>query len=515
MYAYMKTKTIWAGLLLVAVLPATAFAQKDSTMNRTVVVENQYNPYLMEATKLNLQPAVEETKTAPHAADYARTVRGVADWGQNEMPLLRSPQDEAQHGYVRLGYGLRGRVNAAAGCLWDITSRDRLQADVALDGWNGNRPADWTSHLYRTRAALDYRHRFGAYELTLGGGWRNTVFNYMPTSNQRFTEGEAYAGLRSTDKSLPLQFAVQAGYRSFLVAHDGPSTEKQFHALGDVWAPVSETQRVGVAFTVDNSAIGLNPYFAYETADWRIRLGVHVDPLLSGEDKGVDVAPDIRLERVFNRNSVLYVHALGGREVNDYRRQTSLSPYVGVMADVIPTYVPLNATLGYRLSPVPGAWIHLFGGYQIRNHELFGTLADNATYTYVALAQEKGKLAFGGAELKYGYKDVWDVTAKATLYDWKVDDEALLAFKPRYEWNVQAQGRLMDGLKIQAGFDYVDRREPGTSSIQNLYTGASYDLVHRITVFARVNNILNKRYAGLDLYPAEKLGFLAGLQWVF
>ena len=46
---------------------ATLAAQeqaKDSTLNRTVVVENQYNPEVMDAFKVNILPKVEEPAVA-------------------------------------------------------------------------------------------------------------------------------------------------------------------------------------------------------------------------------------------------------------------------------------------------------------------------------------------------------------------------------------------------------------------------------------------------------------------
>jgi hypothetical protein len=563
----MKTNHYLAALLLTAAVPSLAFAQKDSTMNRTVVVENQYNPYLMEATKLNLYPAVEEPKATARSFDYARSVRPVSDWGRNEMPLLSpySPEVQPKRGCAWLSYGLRGRVDAGAAYTWDLTDNDRLAAGVRLDGWDGKRD-DWTSRMYRTQAHLDYRHRFEQYEFRVGAGWKNEVFNYLPNPfaetpgypYQRFSEGDFHVAVNTTDKELPLQFTLQTGLRTFLVAHDlnygegytdGDDvigdyenipriTEKQVHTVGDLWAPINETQRVGVSFTMDNTfysvnekkyltenpmdnftAIGLNPYFAYEDADWRIRLGVHVDPLLGGPDKGLDVAPDIRLERVFNANSVLYLQAEGGREVNDFRRLTAITPYTNIPKEVVPTYVRLNTMLGFKISPVPGLWFHVFGGYQIRDHELFATLHEGAPYVYPAFTQLKGKVGLGGAEVKYAYKDVFDVTAKATAYSWSLDKEVneaiYLAYKPRYEWSLEAQGKVMDGLKIQAGFEYTDRRKDGDTAVQNLYTGASYALVHDLTVFARVNNILNKEYLDRNLYPAEKLGFIVGLGWKF
>ena len=44
---------------MLAFLPlSAAYAQQDSTLNRTVVVENEYNPHIMDASKINVLPKV-------------------------------------------------------------------------------------------------------------------------------------------------------------------------------------------------------------------------------------------------------------------------------------------------------------------------------------------------------------------------------------------------------------------------------------------------------------------------
>jgi hypothetical protein len=554
----MKTRYALASLLA-ATLPAAALAQTDSTMNRTVVVENQYIPDLMEATKLNLYPGVEEQTTPSGSVEYARSLRPVTGWGHDVMPMLADDfaDDDATHGFIRLGYGTRGRADLAAGYSADLTRHDRLSLGASLDGWDGKRPtlyqrdgnSNWTSRLYRTRIGADYSHQFDEWKLTAGATWQNQVFNYLPNAgasgynHQRLTGADVHVGVATTDKTLPLQVSLQTGLRTLKIAHPlawyeatAPgATERQIHTVGSVMAPINDTQRIGVDFNMDNmfyswqsdsklisnyTAIGLNPYFGYDDGGWRIRLGVHVDPQLGGTDKGVDVAPDVRLERVFHNHSVLYLHALGGRELNDFRRLTALSPWTSVLQGETSTYVRLNATLGFKMSPMPGLWFHVFGGYQIRDHEVFAVTNTFPSHQYLQPVLDKGKLTFGGAEAKYDYKDVMSVEAKLTFYGWKLDNyanskEVMLAWKPRYEGSLQAQGRIYPGLRILAGIELADRRNGGDNTLFNLYTGASYDLVHRLTIFARVNNILNKEYRDVNLYPAEKLGLLAGIRWKF
>lgn len=74
------------------------------------------------------------------------------------------------------------------------------------------------------------------------------------------------------------------------------------------------------------TSLGLNPYYMLESDDWRVRVGAHVD-WQSGEDSGIDVSPDVKAEYLFSESYVLYLHALGGRELNDYRRLNAFSPY--------------------------------------------------------------------------------------------------------------------------------------------------------------------------------------------
>ena len=62
------------GSLLLA-MPLLLHAQtkqpKDSTMNRVVVVEQEYNPEIMDASKVNVLPKVTEPEVVKREVEYA------------------------------------------------------------------------------------------------------------------------------------------------------------------------------------------------------------------------------------------------------------------------------------------------------------------------------------------------------------------------------------------------------------------------------------------------------------
>ena len=64
-----KIYLLGGAMTLLAALPASSLqAQshaKDTTMNRTVVVEQQYNPDIMDAQKVNVLPTVKELTSTP------------------------------------------------------------------------------------------------------------------------------------------------------------------------------------------------------------------------------------------------------------------------------------------------------------------------------------------------------------------------------------------------------------------------------------------------------------------
>lgn len=532
-----------------------AYAQEqtpDTTLNRTVVVENQYNPEVMDAFKINVLPEVEEPAVSKQHIDYATSLRPFSVW--EFTPLQAMTGDEIQRktprGYARAAYGTHNNVDARLSYLWDISRRDCLNVYASLYGMNGDVPSvfsgadDWKSRFYRTDISLDYRHVFRKVSLGVGGAFASQVFNYMPaeglmrddssgSGHQRYTLGEGYLRLSSVEGTLPIDFSFQTGLRTFDRAHDifsmWQGSESIVHTLGFVSGVVNETQRVGIGFAMDNlihdvdqsdyTLLRLNPHYTFESGCIRLRAGMHVDAQF-GYDGRLMVSPDVKLDFLFADTYRVYVHATGGTRLNDFRQLNALSPYWTQLTQMQTSYTPVDVQVGVKGTPLPGLGFGLYGGYRVVKDEIFHLpyiLEDYYPYAYVGLAQDKAKVGYGGVKLAYQYKDRIDVSLGGVYSHWDVKEgmNQLLYLKPQFVWDASVRAKIYNDLWIKAQYRFEKRVKmeglEDAKSVNDFSLSAGYEFFNRFNVFVGVNNLLNRTYLTETGYPVQGFHVMAGV----
>ena len=94
-----------------------------------------------------------------------------------------------------------------------------------------------------------------------------------------------------------------------------------------------------------------------------------------------------------------------------------------------------------------------------------------------------------------------------------------MLLKPASEFNFNATFKPIKELGINVGFDYIGREEVKDfgklSAISNLYAGGNYNIYKGVSVYARINNLLNKKYQYYLGYPTEGFNFVGGLSFSF
>lgn len=545
-YVYMVL--VWGG-----VTTAPLQAQTDTTLIRTVVVENEYNPSIMDANKINVLPHVEEPAVSKKEIEYARTGRPFGAFSLYPMQNLASApqQAEASRGWVNLGYGNYGNLLGNINYLSRLGEKDNLHLSADFNGLNGKLPLTdsdekWTSRYYHAQVNGLYTHRFGQAELSIKGGIGWQTFNYRPytgqlSDKQNHTLGELGAYIRSLYPDRNWQYNGELEFRYFgqsylyypSLSGDGNSETNIRAAIATSYR-VTEKDKLGIKIEINhfgysqdeaiyNSTTGLtpfenstlfrfNPYYALEKEDLRLRLGIQVD-WNTGFDSGIKLAPDVLAEFPFSDRYLFYVQGTGGVLTSDFRRMNRLSPYWMAMTQLKNTHQQLDITVGFRAGVAQGASLHLFGGYELRDNDLLVS-ANSPSPNY--LTQGKANSLKIGLSGKYVYKDWIDLSAQASYHGWSTDSDlkTYLYTKPAFDFRLNALGKI-EKLSWEAGYRYTSRYKGEMDAINNLHLKLSYPLLENISVWAKADNLFNRPYQYYWGYPAEKINFMLGAFLLF
>ena len=203
-----KIQYILSGITLIA-LPLGIHAQqqaKDSTVNRTVVVEQEYTPDIPDASKINVLPQVEAPTANKKTVEYDVTLVPANTIPATVMQAYTGKETQAKThpGYIRLGYGNYGNLDARAGYLFTLSGRDRLNLNFRMNGMDGkldlpDNDGKWNSYYYRTHANMDYVHRFRKADLNVAGNFGLSNFNFLPDAavrKQKFISGDIHFGVK-------------------------------------------------------------------------------------------------------------------------------------------------------------------------------------------------------------------------------------------------------------------------------------------------------------------------------
>lgn len=542
-------------MTLLAALPTSSLqAQshaKDTTMNRTVVVEQQYNPDIMDAQKVNVLPTVKEFTSTPNEVEYDKNAAPATVLPGTAMAAYAGEerQNLAKQGYIRAGYGNIGNLDLEGNYLFNLTAKDKLNLSLGVQGVDGkvyypSGDEKWDSRFYRTKAGIDYIHQFNTVDFNVAGNFGLSNFNFIPGAflldHQRFTSGDVRFGVQSTDQSLPMRFNLETGLYLYQRAHnrytpgnDDSFNETSIRTKGDFTGDVADNQQIGVAFEMNNlfynndefenyTTLLLKPYYEFKEEDvWKLHLGVNVD-LAFGYGKKLRVSPDIKAEYTISEGYVLYANATGGRVLSDFRRLERFNPYGELLWQNTDSYEQLNSSLGFKMSPATGFWLNLYGGYQIVKDDFYNDAPifniGSTPYRVISFMQEETKNFFAGLQANYNYKDVFNFMAKGQYYNWDSDTEFALAYKPEYTFDLQVGVRPVSALGINMGYEFIKRHTVGNfrvGNISNLNLGATYDLFDGVSIYARVSNLLNRKAPYYMVSPVPGINYLGGVIFSF
>ncbi|WP_071147725.1 TonB-dependent receptor [Bacteroides ihuae] len=540
-------------------IPKLAEAQtpKDTTMNRTVVVEQQYNPEIIDVSKINVLPKVDQPTISKKKVEYDNALSPANSFPFTAMKFYseKEEQEMAKKGYARLGYGNYGNLDARINYLFNLSKKDKLTVFGAMDGMNGEltKPKidligqeanKWDARFYRSQAGVDYLHQFSKLDMNISGQWQQEDFNYgrnlMEFGNsdkQRYNSVDVHFGVKSMDEALPFQFSAETNLLAFNKRHSisGASTnESIIRTKASVTGAINEQQKVTVSAQMDNmsyssqfkdyTSLQLNSYYELKDDNWYLKAGAHFD-LAFNYGKSVRMAPDFVANYIFSDSYILYAEAKGGKIINDFRNMEQLHPYSNPETRMSDSYELLNTTAGFKASPLIGLWFNLYGGYKIVSDDLSPLYSTGGSISY---SQGKTKSLFSGLKISYQYKDLYQISASSNAYSWQKTNKNLLIQKPVFDFELDANAQIVPKLRLNLGYksvrlasaEVIDYVSAQTSryrmpSINNLKLGLTYNIFQEVFIYARAENLLNKEYQYYYSYPSENFNFVGGLSFRF
>ncbi len=550
---------VCASLLIGFSSISAQISKNDTTLNRTVIVEREYNPIIQGTTKVNVLPKVDEPNITPKKVEYDVAPVQPKSYSVALVNPMVAPELEKlpKLGYVRLGYGNHGNLDARAHYTYLITPQDRLTFDFTsyglsgkLDDYYNEQNKKWNSFYYRTFGSLAYEHKFDAAVLKFNAGYKVNNFNFanfdktiIPrvdeltmASKQRFNAGNFGVGVKSTDNDLLIKYDVMSEFMIYQRQFDFVNSklkESSLNTTAKLITNLDEDNAIGLDLNMYNRVVStsdmknsttfdMNPYYGLSLANWKFRLGAHID-LGFGHGESFLVSPDVSAELTVANDYMLYAKATGGRIKSDFSRMEVLSPYTMIDSNIRDAYEHLNATLGFKGSPVAGLWFNAFVGYQKLKDDLYQEI-NIQDFPVTVFGNDDTKNGYLGAKMQYKYKKLFDVSVSGVYRNWsaKNEDTGAILFKPKFELETDISTMPIRGLLVGLNYKYVKREEnkeldPAlfVGTINKLSAYATYEFVKNLSVYAKMDNIFNKKYQYFYGYPIEGTNFIAGLSFKF
>ena len=434
---------------------ATAFAQDEDELNRSVTVERDFQPVIQAAGKVATKPAVVETTIEPASVEYSEYTADVTP-GTTFHSLLSQPTrfEPAQqyHGYVR---GALGHPNTLFDFGYHLDDGKKSILDVYA-----HHKAQWgLATLSKTKIGLDFTHPFSRCNLYFGINGGNVYYykyghfydySYFPTNGQEFGmweknkvaysnrpdkiseidktslwTAEAYFGVKANAKQ-DVQYLVQTGYMLFAkigaVAEHQIRTRAMFdwhsneHHIGaNLYLQNNFLQLSGLAEQIPDSLynsrhnIRLEPYYEYKGNRIRVHIGVNLDMNIGrgtnelSATKGITFAPSphINMEaQIAKQWLTIYADVLGNHGFGSLQNYMENNRYrlihPGIISHHPVSYTPVDAELGFHIRPYRDLLFEIHGGYsyQMDMLTLIANTNDLTTYTTLGTSMLAGDFAY-------------------------------------------------------------------------------------------------------------------------
>lgn len=316
----------------------------------------------------------------------------------------------------------------------------------------------------------------------------------------------------------------------------------------------------------NNFMFTISPYYQWQNSVFRALAGVDIvvgDMHLYRDTKKFHISPRVQLDIDIVDGAAIFVDVSGGKTLNTLSAMAAQNRYSDPMGYYYNTFSPLDGRAGFKIGPFAGFSAQLYGGYGIFKSDFSTVLpvpdkptvilndryTGNNMYAVSHYYNYDSRGAYFGAELAYKYRSL--IEAKAAFQYAPADDDA-----ERGKWY---KGYPIDGLDgancnvtfdvrvrpirrlaIDLGLQYRSGRSalnPSSATyltsidrdywscetfnfvdmdnLLNLHAGASYRFDKVLTLWAKANNLLNRKWDYMTGMGNQGINIMGGVSLVF
>ena len=564
-----------------AVIFAASFtsAQNDSTIQRNVVVEREFQPVIQSAGKVNIAPLQVETTIEPVDvvfSDYTNSLSNsynLTTLGSSDIKFNRpKPSNgwlEVGGGFpttwLDFGYRMKGKnkmqldLYANHDGQWGIKSRADSKIGMAFI-----QPLEMIDIYFNVEGGHSFYTRYGRY-YDGDNKLRKKYGELVKDDKQHVFEADVNVGVRST-KLSNITLQLQTGYYAYILP--ALAIEHNIRTYANA-AWVNEDNMAGIDIFVQNSfysvdklaalspsaynsrhAMRFEPFYQYRTLNWQVHAGVNIDlnvgkgQLLSG-NANISFAPSPNVEaeyRILPSMLAVYAKVKGSFGTGTLHRYMELNPYFdiipGITSHHVSAYTPADTYIGFKIKPASTLFIDVYGGFAHLRNQL-----TVCAPTYAMLhASDLTNLQFlysaynrwtVGAELTYHYQDIVKARLSGNYFHWQqllLETPAAMTYDntkiyDRPSWNV--------ALRVEVNIDskwsvYSDNCAHGSvyalladgtnarlKPFINLNLGAKYNVNRWLYVYAQLNNYLHRHNDIYYGYQSQGINGEIGFHWDF
>lgn len=377
----------------------------------------------------------------------------------------------------------------------------------------------------------------------------------MPLDNVHW-RADAVVGARSLPLADNLIFDASLNYRLFN-SKNNKTSENQIHLKGLFEVPFEQnrlgmdvdiynfnysgTSAANVAFPETYSAVKLNGYYKIISDDWFVRLGAKTGISIGNAGQVFSPSADVNARwNAIEEVMALYGGVTGDLTINSWYNTLDKNRYMSSHVRIKDTYTPIDAYLGIKVSPVHNLLVDVYGQYKIISNQYFyinrpyvkndpftpADMSENFNNIYINrfdVIYSRANRASAGLRAAWDYKNQINIYLKGAHHFWDVKEEVKAWHLPSWDVDFGADIKVGQDIAVNTQFYFQDGRYAKLANVNGTLMapifdwniGTSYAYRDWLSVFARVNNILNKKYEFYHGYEVQGINVMLGAAFSF